>query len=384
MRSGQETPWSDASGLPEIELTPLYKGIIRDEAARLIQDIKSRFAKRKRPCPPPTGLSAEDIARIRDLPVQPLTSGQKPAEPPIATGKATTARAIPQPLIIVVTNPDGSIYIPGTGTCFKQSARKDGAGAGEVSKTNCPAGMPTDETLRQGIFQKLGQTPLYGEPDWSDAKVTTGLLKSLQTASEPVYLQYNHVPAPETPLVIWTQEDIQRAVRQMASTPPGTQQQRTGSPAPKSAGVSGEGLRTEDIDKIRNLPLEPLQGGQKATSRTVAPGSKSATSNAAKGTQQRTIKNQAKAVPAQNNEAASQIGQQLMQGLIQGGIQYGVGRAMGGGGGSERSHSNAPAAQKGGSQMAKPQGTTAKQGTGGTSAAPSGGVMFYGVTGPGR
>jgi hypothetical protein len=93
---------------------------------------------------------------------------------------------------------------------------------------------------------------------------------------------------------------------------------------------------------------------------------------------------QAKSKGSQGNDAASQIGQQLMQGLIQGGIQYGIGRAMGGGGnsGGGNSHqSNAPSVKKSNVQTAKPQGAAAKPSGGST---PSGGVMFYGVTGPGR
>jgi hypothetical protein len=93
------------------------------------------------------------------------------------------------------------------------------------------------------------------------------------------------------------------------------------------------------------------------------------------GTQAKGISSQS---PVQNNA----LGQQLMEGLIQGGIQYGIGRAMDRGGGQSHSQS-APTATKSGQTM-KTQGTTAaKQGASGTPAAPSGGVMFYGVTGPG-
>jgi hypothetical protein len=232
--------------------------------------------------------------------------------------------------------------------------------------------MPTDEVLRQGMFQKLGQTPMYGEPDWSDAKVTSGLLRSLQTGSEPVYLPYSYGPQSETPPVIWTQQDIQRVTRQMASTPPGTEQQRTGTGTSKSTGASTRGLSTQDIESIKNLPLERLPEGKKATARTTK----------TTKTVKQPAGNQAKGGPA--NEAASQIGQQLMQGLIQGGIQYGIGRAMGGGGnsGGGSSHQNsAPSVKKSNVQTAKPQGTAAKPSGGST---PSGGVMFYGVTGPGR
>jgi hypothetical protein len=374
MRSGLETPSSDYdnSGLQEIELTPVYKGIIRDEAKKLVQDLESRMAKRRAACPPPTGLNAEDIAKIRDLPLEPLTSRQKQGAPRAPDTTRATTVATPRPLIIVVTNPDGSIYFPGSGTCFKQSARKNGAGAGDVAKTDCPSGMPTDEVLRQGMFQKLGQTPMYGEPDWSDAKVTSGLLRSLQTGSEPVYLPYSYGPQSETPPVIWTQQDIQRVTRQMASTPPGTEQQRTGTGTSKSTGASTRGLSTQDIESIKNLPLERLPEGKKATARTTK----------TTKTVKQPAGNQAKGGPA--NEAASQIGQQLMQGLIQGGIQYGIGRAMGGGGnsGGGSSHQNsAPSVKKSNVQTAKPQGTAAKPSGGST---PSGGVMFYGVTGPGR
>jgi hypothetical protein len=94
----------------------------------------------------------------------------------------------------------------------------------------------------------------------------------------------------------------------------------------------------------------------------------------------RTVKkqtpSQSTSAPAQNNE----LGQQLMQGLIQGGIQYGIGRAMGGGGGDDR---GAGSSHQGTTQKvqktAKPKGTVPASGS-----APSGGVMFYGVTGPGR
>jgi hypothetical protein len=374
MRSGLETPWSDHdnSGQQEIELTPLYKGIIRDEAKKLVQDLESRMAKRRAACPPPTGLTAEEIAKIRDLPVEPLTSGRKQgASRAPDTTKATTATT-PRPLIIVVTNPDGSIYFPGSGTCFKQATRQNGAGAGDVAKTDCPPGMPTDEALREGIFQKFGQTPVYGEPDWSDAKVTDGLLKSLHTADEPVFLKYSYARQPESAVVIWPHEYARTALQQLTSAPPGKEQLRTGTPVSKSTGASTRGLSTQDIESIKNLPLERLPEGKKATARTTK----------TTKTVKQPAGNQAKGGPA--NEAASQIGQQLMQGLIQGGIQYGIGRAMGGGGnsGGGSSHQNsAPSVKKSNVQTAKPQGTAAKPSGGST---PSGGVMFYGVTGPGR
>jgi hypothetical protein len=143
-------------------------------------------------------------------------------------------------------------------------------------------------------------------------------------------------------------------------------------PSSLSTGPSDDSLTEEQKKNLRALPVDPLPKGTSNAKKDGSPPS---------GTKRQAVKTVKQQAPAQTKGAAqnNELGQQLMQGLIQGGIQYGIGRAIGGGGGSERSHSNAPAAQKGG-HVAKPQGTTAvKPGAG---AAPSGGVMFYGVTGP--
>jgi hypothetical protein len=159
-------------------------------------------------------------------------------------------------------------------------------------------------------------------------------------------------------------------------------QQQSGVSVPGSTGVdSMPGANTKSIQQpganlmqkgITNVPMQ--QGAKQAPGGAATKGASQATRRASQpaGSQAKGISSQG---PLQDNA----LGQQLMHGLIQGGIQYGIGRAMGGGGGQSHPQ-NAPSSAKGG-HVAKPQGTTAVK-PGAAGAAPSGGVMFYGVTGP--
>jgi hypothetical protein len=144
------------------------------------------------------------------------------------------------------------------------------------------------------------------------------------------------------------------------------------------------GLTSGDIDAVKKLPVEPLTTDQKqkpskTTGKHLSKTSTKKASGAA--TTKPSGKTAAKSAPAQNNEAAEQIGQQIMQGLI----QYGIGSALSSGSGRSNSHRG----DGGRTTMNRSSGNKATSKTTTTAPAAGGGAgksyLFQGFTvNPGR
>jgi hypothetical protein len=358
MRSGEETPWSDHAGLPEIELTPEVKNTLREIAGYMLADIDKRLGRGADACfPPPASETAESTGRegtqgettgfilpgiVRRFlgepdPSAPGDGSSADLEERVAEleSEASRRNAIRSaelgppplpPLIIVVTNPDGSLYIPGTGTCFRQPAQNGDAKAGDFPQTNCPRGMPADHEMRHGIRQQFGEASKpeqlrdqYGQlmfdsagrpilyPSWSDFQVTPEYAESLQSASDPLYLPYkwsNALPGTSSSgdPIIWTQEDIGKVTRHWMLSAPEGQKRRVSS--------LDQGLTPGDIEALKNLQIEQLPAGSPSTGKGTKP--KATTGTGGGATPRKTTS---------KSDANKEIGQQILRGVI----QYGIG-----------------------------------------------------------
>jgi hypothetical protein len=331
MLTGGKTPWGN-SGLPDVELSPGLKDILREIANDLIADIDKRLERVNGvACPPPETQAAESTGvegstpgggndadleeRIADLEA---TTARKEAEDAdleerVAELEATTAeKAVLPSLIVVVTNPDGSIIFPGAGRCFGPVDEK-----GNIPKVKCPKAMPPETEMQQGIRRNFGAAPepdqlrdQYGKlmfdsqsrpilfPSWSDFQVTPEYAETLKSADEPLYLPYKWNEADSG--VEWTQEDLRKAAR-------------------KWAGVAIDGgLSDKDIEKLQKMQIEaPPAGSLKS-----APNAGKPTTSKASGKKETTQPAPRKETtqPAPRNEARDEV--------IRGVIQFGIGKAL--------------------------------------------------------
>jgi hypothetical protein len=151
-----------------------------------------------------------------------------------------------------------------------------------------------------------------------------------------------------------------------------------------TAAKGGGGLTSGDVDRIKDLPIEPLRSEQKQkpSKTTTKHLSKTSTRKASgAGTTKSTGKAATKSAPVQNNEAAEQVGQQILQGAI----QYGIGSALSSGSG----HSNSHRGDGGRTTINRSSGNKATSKTTTTAPAAGGGAgksyLFQGFTvNPGR
>jgi hypothetical protein len=306
MQSGEESPWSDG-GFPPVDLSPETKKTLRSIASDVLADINNRLSDA---CLPP---DTETTGLAGNAGLTPGDGSEADLEERVAELEATTARkaggqkALSPTLIIVVTNPDGSLSFPGTGKCFAP-VKEDGS----VPKAKCPKGMPAETEMRHAIrqyftepeplrdqhgrfmFDSQGRPILF--PSWSDFQVTPEYAQSLKSADEPLYLPYKWNNAESD--VVWTQEDIGKAARQWA-------------------GVSPDGgLSNEDIEKLQKLQIEAPPAG----SLKPAPNAGKPTTSKATGKSTQPAQPKETTQPAPRNEVRDEV--------IKGIIQFGIGKVI--------------------------------------------------------
>jgi hypothetical protein len=144
------------------------------------------------------------------------------------------------------------------------------------------------------MFDSQGRPILF--PSWSDFQVTPEYAETLKSADEPLYLPYKWNNAESD--VVWTQEDIGKAARQLA-------------------GVSPDGgLSNEDIEKLQKLQIEAPPAG----SLKPAPNAGKPTTSKATGKSTQPAQPKETTQPAPRNEVRDEV--------IKGIIQFGIGKVI--------------------------------------------------------
>jgi hypothetical protein len=279
------------------------------------------------------GLDQRDIENIKALPLE-------------ANGRA--------PLLILRTHRE-FFYIPGAQTCVQPGGKAD----------DCPPEIG-DETL-DGAFIMITNPDFGGSSRCHDGSGKVDCPPDTLIVMKETWERYERLTSRQH-----ARTHGQKAVE------PSNASTKTG------AAKGGGGLTSGDIDNIKNLPVEPLTTDQKKKSSkaTAKHPPKTSTKKASSAdTKKSTGKTATKSAPAQNNEAAEQIGQQIMQGLI----QYGIGSALSSGNGRSNSHRG----DGGRTTMNRSSGNKATSKTTTTAPAAGGGAgksyLFQGFTvNPGR